>query len=195
MPDTQTAPDTTTANALRGPWTAVLSTRGDIVDDLTELLPDAEVDISIRRGSARPDDDGYLSGTCYSGDVIRLWENLYVEDGDPSTDAAARWVQAQAMAAGLNAGQGQTDTDLITPTLGEKPFILIEATEDPNADTGFDLAVRAGGGVSSHEELVVMLLLVAEKITGVDTDLYVKEVDMVRRAAGKPGLRTASREG
>jgi hypothetical protein len=105
MTDTQTAPDTATADALRGPWKAVMSSHGDIVN-LPELAPDDEVDISIRRATALPvkeDDDTCLPGTCNSGDLIRLWENLYVEEVDPSTDAAARWAQAQAMAAGLNA--------------------------------------------------------------------------------------------
>jgi hypothetical protein len=108
MTDTQTAPDTVTADALRGPWQAILSTGADLID-LADLEPADEVDISIRRGTALPvkDDDGceYLPGTCNSGDVIRLWDDLYVEDGDPSTDAPARWVQAQAMAAGLNAAR------------------------------------------------------------------------------------------
>lgn len=99
----------TNSDFLRGPWQAVLSVGGEILDrtqTFDTLAPDDEVEISIRRGSALPDEDGYLPGTCRSGDLIVLWDDLYVEDGDPSTDAPARWAQAQAMAAGLNAVGG-----------------------------------------------------------------------------------------
>lgn len=97
-----------TTDHLRGPWQAVLADNyGYAMDGLDGLNPDDEVSISIRRGSALPvfrdDDEPRLPGTCKSGDVIELWNHLYVEDGDPSTDAPARWAQAQAMAAGLNA--------------------------------------------------------------------------------------------
>lgn len=95
-----------TIEHLRGPWTAVVSQRGDVLegpDPFASLDLGDDVDMSIRRGSALPDVDGAIPGTCRTGDIIRLWEGVYVEDGDPSTDAPARWVQAQAMADGLNA--------------------------------------------------------------------------------------------
>lgn len=98
-----------TSEHLRGPWQAILSQAGDVLDGtdpLGDLNPDDEVDISIRRGSALPDEDGSLPGSYRSGDAIELWDDMYVEDGDPSTDADARWAQAQAMAAGLNAAGG-----------------------------------------------------------------------------------------
>lgn len=91
---------------LRGPWKAILAQGAEVLegpDPLGDLDPSDEVDISIRRGSALPDSDGFLNGTYASGDIIELWDDLYVEDGDPSTDADARWLQAQAMADGLNA--------------------------------------------------------------------------------------------
>jgi hypothetical protein len=95
---------TDTTDHLRGPWRAILADEcGDVVDSLDGFEPDDEVTITIRRGSALPDEDGELPGTYRSGDIIELWDGLYVEDGDPSTDAPARWAQAQAMAAGLNA--------------------------------------------------------------------------------------------
>lgn len=97
-------------HALRGPWQAVLTDDyGFVLDNLDDSSPEDEVRISIRRGSALPTErhgNLRLPGTCMSGDVIKLWDNLYVEDGDPSTDAAARWTQAQAMAAGLNVAGG-----------------------------------------------------------------------------------------
>lgn len=104
---TSTAPATeATADALRGPWQAVLiDGDGYVIDNMSDLHPHQEVSISIRRWSALPTGpvgEQRLPGTCRSGDVIELWDYLYVEDGDPSTDAPARWAQAQAMAAGLN---------------------------------------------------------------------------------------------
>ena len=99
-----------TVEALRGPWRAVLADEyGFVLDNLDDSSPDDEVRISIRRGSALPTerhDNLRLPGTCLSGDVIDLWDCIYVEDGDPSTDAPARWTQAQAMADGLNAAGG-----------------------------------------------------------------------------------------
>jgi hypothetical protein len=94
---------------LSGPWQAVLSHRGESYPDirtaLIELGEDGEVDISVRRGTAlaHEDDDGYLPSSHKSGDVAYELDGIYFSDGDPSTDAEARWVQAQAMAAGLNA--------------------------------------------------------------------------------------------
>lgn len=104
------------------PWKAVLAQGAEILegpDPLGGLDPGAEVDISIRRASALPDADGFLPGSYATGDAIDLWQDIYVEDGDPSTDADARWAQAQAMADGLNAAwrtaepdaPGQPDTD------------------------------------------------------------------------------------
>ncbi len=99
----------TTNDYLRGPWQAVLSHRGESYPDmrtaLIELGHKGEVDISVRRGTAlaHEDDDGYLPSSYNSGDVAYELEGVYFSDGDPSTDAEARWVQAQAIAAGLNA--------------------------------------------------------------------------------------------
>lgn len=92
---------------LRGPWQAVISCRGDAYDGVRsariELGDTGEVDISVRRGTAAPD-DGYLPGSYNSGDVAYELENVYLDgDGDMSVSAEARFTQAQAMAAGLNA--------------------------------------------------------------------------------------------
>ncbi|WP_250029697.1 hypothetical protein [Paractinoplanes maris] len=97
-----------TTNHLSGPWRAVLVADEDgngrfEVENFDYMTGSDEVDISIRRGTALPDVDGNLPVSYRSGDIIELWEGLYVEDGDPSTDGPARWAQAQAMAAGLNA--------------------------------------------------------------------------------------------
>lgn len=98
---------TDTTNHLRDPWAAVISHQGDAYDSVRtariELGMDGEVDISVRRDTAAPD-DGYLPGTCNTGDIAyELNYVLLTEDGDPSVAAEARWAQAQAMAAGLNA--------------------------------------------------------------------------------------------
>lgn len=97
----------TNSDYLRGPWTAVISNAGDAYDSvrtaLIELGMDGEVDISVRRGTAAPD-DGYLPGSYASGDVAYELNDVYLSaDGDASVAAEARFAQAQAMAAGLNA--------------------------------------------------------------------------------------------
>jgi hypothetical protein len=100
----------TTQDHLRGPWQAVISARGDAYDGvrtaLIELGEEGEVDISVRRGSAAPD-DGCLPGSYHTGDVAYELEYVYLVDpDDPSVGAEARFAQAQAMAAGLNAAGG-----------------------------------------------------------------------------------------
>jgi hypothetical protein len=50
-------------------------------------------------------------------------------------------------------------------------------------DAGFDVKVTASG-IDGADELAVMLLLVIEQVTGVNSDLYVQQIDIVRRAAG-----------
>lgn len=101
------------AEHLRGPWAAVISRRGKAYPDVRtariELGDNGEVDISVRRGTARPheDDDGYLPGSYATGDLAYELSFVYLtDDGDPSVAAEARFAQAQAMAAGLNAAGG-----------------------------------------------------------------------------------------
>lgn len=99
-----TVPDTTTdvtTQALAGNWQAVLAdSYGEVMtwDDFSSngLDPD-EVRIHIVRGTAAPDEDGQLPGSYQPAD--RLVEFEYMEDME---EVEARWVQAQAMAAGLN---------------------------------------------------------------------------------------------
>jgi hypothetical protein len=96
---------------LSGPWIAVISHGPDAYDSIRtariELGDDGEVDISVRRRSAAPDDDGWLPGSYQSGDVAYELENVYLDgEGDAAVGAEARWAQAQAMAAGLNAAGG-----------------------------------------------------------------------------------------
>jgi hypothetical protein len=98
---------------LRGPWLAVLSDDSGFVyptvDDAIDTLgEEEEVDIAVVRGSAMPNDrngtTGVLlrrPGSVMSGDVAYEIE-CYLVDGDSSVSAAARYAQAQAMAAGLN---------------------------------------------------------------------------------------------
>ncbi len=73
---------------------------------------------------------------------------------------------------------------LSMPILGDRPYILIECEPDPGSETGFDLNVKAGGGIGSQDEMTVLLLLLVEELTGVSTDLYTQQVDIARRAAG-----------
>jgi len=99
--------DQTTTDALRGPWEAVLSYCGMVYKTLDEALAalsstDA-VDIAVVRGTALPE-DGYLpEDKVRPGDIAHHDDMVYIDgEGDPGRSAAVRWVQAQAMAAGLN---------------------------------------------------------------------------------------------
>lgn len=94
---------------LAGPWKAILSDRnGDIYDTVNEarinLGPHAEVEISVRRGTALPETEligATLPGSNYSGDVACTID-AYLGDPHDEVGAEARYAQAQAMAAGLN---------------------------------------------------------------------------------------------
>lgn len=105
------------AEALRGPWVAVLADGDgfvyDSVDDARENAEDPEdqFTVTVVRGSAAPSDrDGTtginlrLPGTFMAGDVAYVLDDVYLDDpDDPSVGADARLAQALAMAAGLNA--------------------------------------------------------------------------------------------
>lgn len=86
------------------------------------------------------------------------------------------------------------DVELINPVLGTRPFVLIEC-EPGDTDPGFDMGVRAGGGVETKDEIVVLLLLLVEQLTGVDADLYIKQIDVTRKAAGLKALSAVITEG
>lgn len=100
--------------ALRGPWIAVLAENDGFVypsvaDAIESLGEDEEVEIAVVRGTAMPNDrDGTTGvllrrpGSCHCGDIAYEIE-CYLVDDDESVGAAARYAQAQAMAAGLNA--------------------------------------------------------------------------------------------
>lgn len=99
-----TVPDTTTdvtADALAGPWHAVLYDSGHwlINADRVEHIRDAPADvtISIVRRTGRPTLDRRLPFETMSGDRIASWTGF-----DDLDDLRGCWVQAQAMAAGLN---------------------------------------------------------------------------------------------
>lgn len=77
---------------------------------------------------------------------------------------------------------------LINAMLGLSPYALIEVNADPESEAGFNLNVRAGGGVDSRDDLTSLLLIAIEELTGVPTDLYVQQVDVARAAAGSEPL-------
>jgi len=102
---------------LQGPWTAVLADRSgfvyESVEDARENIddPDDEVTITVVRGTALPDDRSgcrlRLPGSLHCGDQAYALDDVYLNDpDDPSVGADARYAQAQAMAAGLNAAGG-----------------------------------------------------------------------------------------
>lgn len=74
--------------------------------------------------------------------------------------------------------------ELIQPILGMEPYVLIQCRPDPESAAGFDMQVNAGGGIDSQDEMVCLLLLLVEQLTGVDADLYTQQIDTARRAAG-----------
>lgn len=86
------------------------------------------------------------------------------------------------------------DVELINPVLGLHPFVLIEC-EPADTNPGFDMGVRAGGGVETKDEIIVLLLLLVGQMTGVDADLYVRQIDVTRKAAGLKALSTVITEG
>lgn len=107
----------TTDEHLTGPWVAILSdSDGFVYESVADLRdsaedPDGEMfEISVRRGTAaviRPAGDrGRLPGSCRSGDVAYELDDVWLNDEDDSIGVAARFAQAQAMAAGLNMAGG-----------------------------------------------------------------------------------------
>lgn len=103
---------------LRGPWVAVLSDISGFVfptvtDAIESIGEEEEVEIAVVRGSALPNDRNGTSGTLLrrpgsfsAGDLAYEIECYLVDPDDESLGAEARWAQAQAMAAGLNAAGG-----------------------------------------------------------------------------------------
>ena len=98
---------------LSGPWSAYIAEDDgfvyDSIDDVRENAedPEGEFTIVIVRGSALPDDRSgirlRLPGSCMVGDTAHEMDDVYLDEEDASVGLEARWAQAQAMAAGLNA--------------------------------------------------------------------------------------------
>jgi hypothetical protein len=79
---------------------------------------------------------------------------------------------------------GTAEVKTINPTLGKDPYILIERLPDPDREDEVEVKVRTGGDIGDSDDIVSLLLLVVEQLTGVSTDLYAEQVDLARRAAG-----------
>jgi len=111
MINAQTAPTVSISEHLRGPWQAVLAepdghVHASVEEAIEELGEEEEVDIAVVRGTAVPTiRDGGLRrpGSYAEGDVAHEISCWLTDPDDESMGAAARWAQAQAMAAGLNA--------------------------------------------------------------------------------------------
>lgn len=105
-----------TAEALRGPWLAVLADRDGFVyptfaEAMENLDEDEEMMIAVVRDSAMPTDGGdpeqlRMAGTYNAGDLIFEVDAYLIDPDDESLGAEARYAQAQAMADGLNAAGG-----------------------------------------------------------------------------------------
>lgn len=79
---------------------------------------------------------------------------------------------------------------LVTPTLGLSPYVLLEAETDDDGE--FTINAKAGGGIGTRDEMILFLLLAIDTLTGVPTDLYVKQIDATRTAAGLPPLEQSA---
>lgn len=99
---------------LKGPWIAVLADRyGFVYESLADALENAEdpefetFEISVRRGTAaviKPAGvRSRLPGSYSCGDLAYEIDDVYLNDDDDSVGGEARYEQAKAMAAGLNA--------------------------------------------------------------------------------------------
>lgn len=111
---TQTQPAPATVEHLTGPWHAYLADRdGFVYESVADALENAEdtedeFQITVVRGTALPNDRSgcrlRLPGSNHCGDRAYEIDDVYLEDpDDPTVGAEARLLQAQAMAAGLNA--------------------------------------------------------------------------------------------
>lgn len=104
----------TNTHHLRGPWQAVIEDRGDAYPSLDAaravLGERGSVNISVRRASALPDNwdvNHFPSSHHATGDVAYELDDVHLFDDEYSpVRAEARFAQAQAMAAGLNAAGG-----------------------------------------------------------------------------------------
>lgn len=74
---------------------------------------------------------------------------------------------------------------LETVELGHEPYVVVRCPEGP--DGAFDILVKAGG-VGDEDDVAAVLLLVVEHLTGVRADLYARQIDVTRRAAGQREL-------
>lgn len=103
----------TTTDQTTDGWLAVLADRDGFVyptfaQARADLDDDAEMTISVVRGTALPVDDDLgdglraCSGPYNAGDVAYEIDAYLVDPDDESEGAAVRYAQAQAMAAGLN---------------------------------------------------------------------------------------------
>lgn len=97
------------AEALTGPWEAVIADRYGFVFDAQDIQEEDELDsddlpqvVIVRRSAtpAGPDADGdrRLPGTYNAEDRAAEWDGF-----GNGAELLARWAQAEAMAAGLNA--------------------------------------------------------------------------------------------
>lgn len=89
----------TPAEALRGPWFAVLSDNyGELYESIEDFGEGDSVEIAVVRGTAAPT-GSRRPGSYRNIDVLYELEDL---DDEPQ-EIADRWAQAQAVAAALNA--------------------------------------------------------------------------------------------
>lgn len=78
--------------------------------------------------------------------------------------------------------------------LGMTPFVILEVEPDADADPedrespGYQLSIRAGGGIQNKETITALMLQAVAELTGVEIGEFLVIVDTYRRAAGLPSL-------
>lgn len=76
--------------------------------------------------------------------------------------------------------------ELIQPILGMRPYVLLEVDADEDGDLA--IKVKGGGGIASQDEILSLLLMAIETLTGVDADLYLNQINVARVTAGLSAL-------
>lgn len=67
-----------------------------------------------------------------------------------------------------------------TVELGADPYMLIKAPQLP--DQNFDIKMKAAGW-DNADEMVAILLMLVEQMTGVSSNSYLREIDLMRSAS------------
>lgn len=143
------------ADALAGPWTAVLSDGDGFVYESIGHVDDGDyVNVSVVRRSAAPVDDR-LPGSYDPRDV--LYQHDTFDAPEDGAEIAERWAQAQAIADALNAPAGPVDEPAMVADLRaevDRLHAALAERDTPPAGPADDAAVWVAtlrAGVEMHQ--------------------------------------------